>query len=454
LTHASATPSPAAAPFSGGGLKLSWFVLGGCLAVVLAHDGWATEHAAALRVCPRFGDGFFALPGTDTCLRIEGEAGLDVFAHGSHVKEERFDGDPFVIAGRPTRKARVSFEPSAGMSFDTRTATAFGTLRTSLKLSTDSEDDRTFGVGGPSRDRGGRGRDEGRSALKVDTARVQLGGFTAGLTDSFFGIDNPVNYFGTHIADFGEEQILFGYTADLSKDLSASLAIESGEEADEEEGLFDYVFFGRRRAARDLTDERLQAPIGVANLRLKQSWGAAQVSGAVSQTKTRLFSEERPFENRNEMVGWAAAAGLELDLPQWGEDDAVVLKAATSRALSFYTIGAGGNVVWTNFDALRSVDVFTLFSGLVHDWTPTLQSNVGLSFARVNFNLPNGQDRADGLTVTGNLVWSPVEDLDLGLELIYARVDAQRDAARLLETTREERGVFGAILRIERSFGP
>jgi hypothetical protein len=72
----------------------------------------------------------------------------------------------------------------------------------------------------------------------------------------------------------------------------------------------------------------------------------------------------------------------------------------------------------------------------------------------VNFNLPNGRDRADGLTVTGNLVWSPVENLDFGLELIYARVDAQRDAARLLETTDERKGVFGALLRIERSFGP
>jgi len=244
LPHAPATPNPPAAPAPGDGrLKPSWFVAG-CLAAALAGDGWATESPAALRTCPRFGDGFFAVPGTDTCLRIEGEAGLDLFAHGSHVKDERFDGDPFVIAGRPTRKARVSFEPTAGVSFDTRTATAFGTLRTSLELGTDSEDDRTFGAGGRSRNLGVRGRDEDRSTLELDTTRVQLGGFTAGLTDSFFGIDNPVNTLGTHIADFGEEQILFGYTADLSKDLSVSVAIESGEEADEGEGLFDYVFLG------------------------------------------------------------------------------------------------------------------------------------------------------------------------------------------------------------------
>jgi Porin subfamily len=445
-------PAPTASLSAGGGrLRPSWFVVG-CLAAALASDGWATERAEALRICPRF-EGFIALPGTDTCLRIEGEAGLDLFAHGSHVKDERFDGDPFVIAGRPTRRNRVSFEPSASVSFDTRTATAFGTLRTSLELSTDSDDDRSFGAGGPSRGPGGRGRDEGRSALEIDTARVQLGGFTAGLTDSFFGIANPVNYLGTHIADFGEEQILLGYTADLAKDLSASVAIESGEEADDEDGLFDYVLIPRRNAD-DLTDERLQTPVGVANLRFEQSWGAAQVSGAVSQTQTRLFSEERPFDNRKDVAGWAVAGGVALNLPQWGEDDALVLKAATSRALSFYTIGAGGNVVWTDLDALRTVDVLTLFAGLVHDWTPTLQSNVGVGFARVNFNLPNGRDRADGLTVTGNLVWSPVENLDFGLELIYARVDADRVAARLLETTDERKGVFGALLRIERSFGP
>jgi hypothetical protein len=122
--------------------------------------------------------------------------------------------------------------------------------------------------------------------------------------------------------------------------------------------------------------------------------------------------------------------------------------------LSFHTIGAGGNVVWTDLDALRTVDVLTLFAGLVHDWTPTLQSNVGASFARVDFNLPQGRERANGLTLTGNLVWSPVEDLDLGLELIYARVDAGRNAARLLETTDERKGVFAALLRVERSFGP
>lgn len=386
--------------------------------------------------------------------------GTDVFAHGSRVKDDRFDGDPFVIAGRPTRKDRLSFETAADVSFDTRTATEFGTVRTSLELDTDLGDERTFGAGGSSRRTPGRGPRERRSDLQLDTARVELGGFTAGLTDSFFGIDNPVGYLGTHIADFSEEQILFGYTADLSKDLTASFSVEGGEEVDEDESLFDYVFFGRRRRAGDLTDERLQTPVGVANVRLDQSWGAVQVSGAVSRTETRLFSEERPFENRKDVTGFAAAAGLALNLPQWGEDDAFVVKTAYSRALSFYTIGAGGNVVWTDFDTLRTVDVLTLFAGLVHDWTPTLQSNVGVGFARVNFNLPNGRDRAggrdraDGLTVTGNLVWSPVENLDFGLELIYARVDADRVAARLLETTDERKGDFGALLRIERSFGP
>lgn len=443
-------PSPPAAPLPGGGRALSWLVFGGCLAVAVAHDGWAREPSAALRACPQFGDGFWAVPGTGTCLRVEGDVTSDAFAHGSRVADDPFDGDPFIITRRSRRIPRISFETSGGVSFDTRTTTAFGTLRTSFELDTDLErDDRTLGAGRSS----GGNRRERCSELQLETARVQLGGFTAGLTDSFFGIDNPVNYLGTHVADFAEEQILLGYTASLSKDLSASVAIESGEEADEDESLFDYVFINRRRDPGDLTDERLETPVGVANLRLERSWGAAQVSGAAGQTRTRLFSEERAFKNRKDVLGWAASGGVALDLPGGGEDDVLVLKAATSHAMTFYTVGAGGNIVWTGLDALGKIDAFTLFAGLVHDWTPTLQSNLGVSFARLDFDLPQGRDRADGLTFTGNLVWSPVDDLDVGLELIYARIDARRDAARLLETAREG-GVFGAVLRIERSFGP
>ncbi len=194
--------------------------------MTLAHGASAREPSRTLRACPEFGDGFWAMPASDTCFRIEGSARGDAYAHQSHVDDDRFDGDPFVLADRPTRRDRVSFEPSASVSFDTRTSTGYGTLRTSLEVSTDTDSDNRHGV---SRGRVG-GRDQGnRSALELESAYVELRGVTAGLTTSFFSFDHPVDYWGTHLGDFSSEQILVGYTAKLGQGISASLAIESGE---------------------------------------------------------------------------------------------------------------------------------------------------------------------------------------------------------------------------------
>src|SRR5688500_5665897 len=54
---------------------------------------------------------------------------------------------------------------------------------------------------------------------------------------------------------------------------------------------------------------------------------------------------------------------------------------------------------------------------------------------------------------TANLVWSPVRDVDLGPELVHARVDAGTDAADLLNTTSRARGASGVIFRMESRFG-
>lgn len=417
--------------------------------MALAHATAAQEVSRTLRACPQFGAGFWAVPASDTCFRIEGSATYDAYAHEGHVDDERFDGDPFVIADRPTRKGRLSFQPSADISFDTRVATEYGTLRSSLEVSTDNDSDNSHR---PSRGSGGRRKASDRSTLELESAYVQLRGFTAGLTTSFFSFDHPVDYWGTHLGDFASEQILVGYTARLARGVSASLAIESGE-LPEEEGLFDYVLFAKRGSDRNAEDRRRQSPAAVGNLRLEQDWGSAQVSAAIARNGTTITSGGgMPSLSRTrETIGGAAGAGVSFKLPQLGEDSAFALSGAYSRGASFYTIGIG-NIVWTSFSAVRETGVATVFAGLTHAWTPRLQSNLGVSFSNVNFNLPGTRDRAGGLTLTANLVWSPVEDLELGMELVHARVSAGADAADLLGTT-ASRGASGVIFRVETKFG-
>ncbi len=429
--------------------KRWWLPVSGLLSLALMHGAPASELSSTLLACPQFGAGFWAVPASTACFRIEGSARSDVFAHDSHVDEDRFDGDPFVIVGRPTRRDRVSFEASADLSFDTRVATQYGTLRSSVEVSTDTDRDNRHRL---STSRTRRARAQERSTLELESAYVQLRGFTAGLTTSFFSFDHPVDYWGTHLGDFAAEQILVGYTADLARGVSASLAVESGEPSDDE-GLFDYVLFRGRGGAR-AEDRRGQAPALVGQVRLEQDWGSAQVAAAVARSETTITRGPAVprLAGAEATLGEAIGAGLSLKLPQLGEDSEFVLSGAYSHGLNFYTIGIG-NIVWTSFSAVREVEVGTVFAGLTHAWTSQLQSNVGVSYSRADFNLPGTRDRANGLTLTANLVWSPVSDLELGMELIHARVDARADAADLLDTTTRKRGASGVIFRVESRFG-
>lgn len=81
-----------------------------------AADRLPVEPAA--RSCPGYGPGFVEVPGTSTCIRI-----------GGRVRSE---------AGASTNRAAggstTGFRNSGQISMDTRTGTAYGPLRTFVRL--------------------------------------------------------------------------------------------------------------------------------------------------------------------------------------------------------------------------------------------------------------------------------------------------------------------------------
>src|SRR5829696_985456 len=76
------------------------------------------EAVEYVKVCTEFGEGFFYIPGTDTCLKISGEVRADF----------RFDERD----GRNDDVTRFRTEPR--LKFDARTATEYGTLRSFIQL--------------------------------------------------------------------------------------------------------------------------------------------------------------------------------------------------------------------------------------------------------------------------------------------------------------------------------
>src|SRR3954471_24088774 len=82
-----------------------------------------------VKICSLYGDGFYYIPGTDTCIRVGGYVRADYFWNG-----QGGSADQPIFTG-----ANASFDRTtshwdtrmrANVQLDTRTQTAYGTLRT------------------------------------------------------------------------------------------------------------------------------------------------------------------------------------------------------------------------------------------------------------------------------------------------------------------------------------
>ena len=174
-----------------------------------------------------------------------------------------------------------------------------------------------------------------------------------------------------------------------------------------------------------------------------------------------------PAQKIKEEIGWAVQGGLKINLPQLATGDVLWLQAAYSEgALSYAGNPArfGGQQSLSNsYSGRFSVSTVDSFIGqdgkqklteawaitgaFLHYWTPQWRSAAFGSYSEVSFgkgarglNAPavltsnsllgagiqaagDARLRDYSVAVVGaNLIWSPIKDLDIGLEGVYTRV--------------------------------
>src|SRR6185437_10422144 len=224
-----------------------------------------------VKICSLYGAGFFYIPGTDTCIKLGGfmryemdhgaTGSFSAYLTGANARSTRLDGRD------TTQRTR------AVMSFDVRSQTAYGTLRSYLRFGAQwsSGDEYTSTPGFAFFDRG----------------FIQLAGFTFGRTASFFVIYNPsptesyqTNFIGS--ASGGSGITVAGYTAQLGNGLSASIAAEDrGGKAIYNASTATAAVGTTPANSTAGTSFSPEYPDIVANLRIDQAWGSAGVSGAI-----------------------------------------------------------------------------------------------------------------------------------------------------------------------------
>jgi hypothetical protein len=394
-----------------------------------------------VKVCSAYGAGFYYIPGTDICLRVGGFLFSDFTVNNRGNSGSLGSG-----ANRDRNDDWTAFRIRQSLILDARTNTEYGTLR-------------SYFSGGFQWDTSAAGNTYAQASSTTtapnwswyyNSAFIQFAGFTFGIANSFFDFD-PSMVMNTATTKSFSYSPMIAYTAQLGSGISATIAMEDGTARREQisfntaAGATTVGGFGgvavNQYAAQFMPDF-------IANLRVDQAWGDAQIAGAIHQVKstangTTLGSAADQLGNVK--YGYAFMGGLNFKLPSIGAKDSFQIEGVWSRGAEAFTginsspygnvnqisyVTRGTAPMLDTMDAffnpasgnLDLVKAYSANAQFRHFWTPTLRSSVVYGYLKVdNPNSANTAGISDGRLHQGsvNLIWSPVKNLDIGTEVYY-----------------------------------
>ena len=439
-----------------------------------------------VKVCTLYGAGFYYIPGTDTCIKIGGFVRTEWNHNAAGSFNTYVQGDQ----ARYNRATDTLVNRSRFLAtFDVRSQTEYGTLR-SYTRSGWQWTTNTDSIGGSA------------TAVYLDRAFIQFAGFTFGKTQSFFDVPDIADF--TYQTEYtrnntgGSGTPVFAYTAQFGNGLSATISLEDYTER--RSNVVDLTFTGTSFGGQFVVgtsntsdNHGNEVPDIVGNLRVDQAWGSAQISGALHLNQGQYYGSPSfsaaPIGQQghpDDKWGYAVAGGILLKMP-WDPKDTFAVAASYAKGATAYvwnvpgSFGArsqgaalyqGGAVAigWLD-DAyfgcvgsppftrgacseLQLPKAWNVNAGFQHYWTPTLRSSIWGSYSKFEADssavdiavcAPRGfgPGCADwsAWQVGTRTIWNPVANLDIGLEVMYTKINTAFEGGT---TAARGRGAGGA----------
>ena len=346
---------------------------------------------------------------------------------------------------------------------DARNQTEYGTVRSYIAVGLNSND-----VGNAD------------AAFSSNRAFIQWAGFTAGMATSFYDFySSPATaYFGSYPgSDTGDSGWkVLGYTAQFGNGLSGTIAAEVARRT----AVGNMNILGATYASGRIVSAASSAhptaggipttgwgtagtssyagfdvPDVVANLRLDQAWGSAQIMAAWHLVSATYYSE--PTQNftatsltitgipgfapgdaaghPGDKSGYALGAGIKLNNPAWGKGDYFQGMISYTHGASRYNfqnpnfnpgdrIGNeiafaylsdavyGGDLKRNNTTGLHLTQTLAINAAYEHFWAnPAWRTSVYGGYAQVNYN-----DQASAM-ICSNIATQTVRTGNLGLKI-------------------------------------
>jgi hypothetical protein len=391
-----------------------------------------------VKVCDAYGEGFFYIPGTQTCLKVGGYVRAEYrYYKSDSLFAKGYWGD---FRGTDNRAGdRIGTRARANLQFDARSNTEFGLLRSYAEVQ--------YTV---------NSRSGGSVAVtELNKAYIQFGGLTAGRAQSFFDFYTGDHWSSVYETSHSDSIVnLLAYTFSFGNGFSATVSLE-----DSTTGAA-----GRRYASFAPTNGAyggLKYPDVVANLKLDQAWGSAQLMAAAHHIQGR-GSVVTPFAARfndvtgssSDKWGYAVGAGVTVKLPMIAPGDTWSLQAAYGEgALSYVSpdfFAASDYLAFrrnfrpgTREGSMDLSTAWSVASGFTHNWSAKWSTGLTGSYAEVDHR---GRIWDYAQTDFGvNLVWAPVSGLTIGAEVEYKGVDFDLRGRR-------DRDALVGLLRVQRNF--
>jgi len=427
-----------------------------------------------VRVCDAYGAGFYWIPGTDTCLKIGGRVRVDTwYTPSKNSVALRSAGGP-AFSGAPTPGggtagiAGSTYTSANGIDqlgwyargllmMDARTQSAWGTVQTVITMRLAAQTGLAqIAPNAPLT----AVPAAGSTGATIEAAYIRFAGFTIGDAASNFTFIPPYYFHSNFSQGYPNGVRQFAYTATFGGGFSATLALENRGDSSNSTTANSLGFNPMSAVAATATGvgpQRLPALVG--QVRVDQGWGAVQLAGVVLQNTANFATPAgnattTAFAPLMTKTGWAVSLGVKINLPMLAAGDQFNMQVGYGNGATDYIGYTGLNQnspVTTNYVGgfLRNDRNMTIFcvtaacipgsettksfniTGIfTHYWTPTLRSNVVASYTQItpgsvtqNTDWTNGGlSKASSWNVNGNVIWSPVRNFDIGLELSYARV--------------------------------
>lgn len=340
-----------------------------------------------VRVCDVFGEGYFYIPGTETCLRISGyiryrvgatnDDGLIVDADGNVIGGDTPNFNGFIGDGwNKQTRARVNF--------DARSEIEWGTLQAFICLQASW---------------GQRGEDQNPFAdgpVGADQAWLKLGGLRMGYTESawaetIFGVTNG--------GSFSDGALWYG---------------------DQQRHLIQYNFGGETGlfGVISVEDDALAGdgyvPDVVGVIGYQGGWGAVWARAAYDNSRTDVPEDISGVEDS----GFGAQLGSQINIPNTNTSFRVMGWYADSdnrygTTSSYGGISGGfGNAEWS---ALAAVN---------QQFTEKFSASTGFQYFN-NFYEAFSEEKTglNGYSIDLSLVYEPVTNFEVRAEANYDKVD-------------------------------